>query len=154
LFPQLKIIKVETLKETISKNYVEAFKSGEKVKKNLLGVVKSEITTLEKNINTENLPDAEVIKILNKISKNLKETLSQADNEESKIELSIIESYLPQQMSEQDVRTAIEQIISETGAKSPGEIGKVMGGFNSKFAGKADNKTVSIIAKELLLTKI
>ena len=154
MFPQLKIIKVETLKETISKNYVEAFKSGEKVKKNLLGVVKSEITTLEKNINTENLPDAEVIKILNKISKNLKETLSQADNEESKIELSIIESYLPQQMSEQDVRTAIEQIISETGAKSPGEIGKVMGGFNSKFAGKADNKTVSIIAKELLLTKI
>jgi len=133
---------------------MEAFKSGEKVKKNLLGVVKSEITTLEKNINTENLPDAEVIKILNKISKNLKETLSQADNEESKIELSIIESYLPQQMSEQDVRTAIEQIISETGAKSPGEIGKVMGGFNSKFAGKADNKTVSIIAKELLLTKI
>ena len=133
---------------------MEAFKSGEKVKKNLLGVVKSEITTLEKNINTENLPDAEVIKILNKISKNLKETLSQADNEESKIELSIIESYLPQQMSEQDVRTAIEQIISETGAKSPGEIGKVMGGFNSKFAGKADNKTVSIIAKELLSTKI
>jgi hypothetical protein len=145
---------VETLKQKISADFMEAFKSGEKVKKNLLGVVKSEITTLEKNINTENLPDAEVIKILNKISKNLKETLSQADNEESKIELSIIESYLPQQMSEQDVRTAIEQIISETGAKSPGEIGKVMGGFNSKFAGKADNKTVSIIAKELLLTKI
>jgi len=145
---------VETLKQKISADFMEAFKSGEKVKKNLLGVVKSEITTLEKNINTENLPDAEVIKILNKISKNLKETLSQADNEESKIELSIIESYLPQQMSEQDVRTAIEQIISETGAKSPGEIGKVMGGFNSKFAGKADNKTVSIIAKELLSTKI
>jgi uncharacterized protein YqeY len=144
---------VETLKERISKDYVSAFKSGEKIKKNLLGVVKSEITTIEKNINTENLSDAEVIKILNKISKNLKETLSQSDNEESKIELAIIESYLPTQMSEQEVRTTIEQIISETGAKSPGEIGKVMGGFNSKFAGKADNKLVSTIAKELL-TKI
>ena len=149
-----KNITVETLKEIISKNYVEAFKAGEKVKKNLLGVVKSEITTLEKNINTENLPDAEVIKILNKISKNLKETLSQTDNEESKIELSIIEAYLPQQMSEAELRTVIEQIISETGAKSPGEIGKVMGGFNAKFAGKADNKTVSIITKELLSTKV
>jgi len=150
LFHNKKNIKVETLKETISKNYVEAFKAGEKVKKNLLGVVKSEITTLEKNINTENLPDAEVIKILNKISKNLKETLSQTDNEESKIELSIIDAYLPQQMSEAELRIVIEQIISETGAKSPGEIGKVMGGFNTKFAGKADNKTVSVIAKELL----
>ena len=150
MFHNKKNIKVETLKETISKNYVEAFKAGEKVKKNLLGVVKSEITTLEKNINTENLPDAEVIKILNKISKNLKETLSQTDNEESKIELSIIDAYLPQQMSEAELRIVIEQIISETGAKSPGEIGKVMGGFNTKFAGKADNKTVSVIAKELL----
>lgn len=145
---------MENLKETISKNYLEAFKSGDKVKKNLLGVAKAEITTIEKNINSENLSDAEVIKILNKFSKNLKETLSQVDSEEAKIELSIIESYLPQQMSEAEIRVAIEQIISETGAKTPGEIGKVMGGFNSKFSGKADNKTVSVIAKELLLTKV
>jgi len=141
---------METLKELISKNYLEAFKSGDKIKKNLLGVVKSEITTIEKNINTENLSDADVIKILNKFSKNLKETLAQTEDESSRVELSIIEAYLPTQLTESEIRSVVEQIISETGAKSPGEIGKVMGGFNAKFSGKADNKTVSIIAKELL----
>lgn len=141
---------METLKQRISKDYMEAFKSGEKVKKNLLGVVKSEITTLEKNINEENLPDAEVTKILTKTVKNLKETISQSDNEESRLELTIIESYLPTQMSESEIRTAVELVISETGAASPSEMGKVMGGFNAKFAGKADGKLVSTIVKELL----
>ncbi len=141
---------METLKQKISKDYMDAFKSGDKVKKNLLGVVKSEITTLEKNINSESLPDADVVKILNKTAKNLKETILQSDNEEAKIELNIVETYLPKQMSEVEVRSAIEQIISESGVKSPSEIGKVMGGFNSKFAGKADGKLVSTIAKEML----
>jgi uncharacterized protein len=145
---------VDTLKQKISKDYVDAFKAGDKVKKNLLGVIKAEITTQEKNVNIENLSDADVTKILNKVAKNLKETISQSQSEEAKLELTIVEAYLPKQMSEEEIRTAVGQIIADTGASTPGEMGKVMGGFNAKYAGQADGKLVSTIVKELLLTKV
>ncbi len=144
---------MQTLKQKISSDYVEAFKSGNKIKKNLLSVVKGEITTVEKNTNTAELSDPEVIKILNKTSKNLKETIAASNSEEAKTELTVIESYLPKQMTEAEIKSAIEQVIEEIGAKSPGDMGKVMGAFNVKYNGQADGKTVSGIVKELLTSK-
>lgn len=144
---------METLKQRIAADYVSAFKSGEKVKKNLLGVVKGEITTIEKNTNVEQLSDVDVTKILNKVAKNIKETIAASDNEESRLELSVIELYLPKQMSESEIRAEVAQIIVEIGALSPGDMGKVMSGFSTKFSGKADGKLVSIIVKELLTVK-
>ena len=149
-----KLNNMETLKQKIVADYILAFKSGEKIKKNLLGVIKGEITTIEKNTNVDNLEDAEVIKVLTKISKNTKETLSVSDNEESRTELSVVELYLPKQMSELEIRSEVELIISEIGAKSPAEMGKVMSGFTAKHAGKADGKLVSTIVKELLTVKV
>lgn len=141
---------METLKERISREYVDAFKARNTIKKNLLGVIKAEITTQEKNSNVSDLSDENVLKIIKKVSKNINETLSQADNAESREELVIVEEFLPKQMSEAEVEAEVTKIISETGASSPSDMGKVMGGFNAKFAGKADNKTVSIIVKKLL----
>lgn len=148
---------MENLKERISREYLEAFKSRDNVKKNLLGVVKSEITTQEKNTVVENLADADIVKILNKFSKNLKETIEKSGSEEAKIELSILKGYLPKQMSEDEIRSALKGILTEFGesnSTSAFQIGKLMGVFNSKYAGKADNKTVSNITKELLTTKV
>ena len=65
-------------------------------------------------------------------------------------QVGIIEKYLPQQMSEQEIRIALENIIKETGASSAKDMGKVMGNAQKQFAGKADNKIVSQIVKELL----
>lgn len=144
---------METLKQKISKDYLEAFKNKESLKKNLLGVVKAEITTQEKNVNVSDLSDADVIKILSKVAKNLKETIDKTNNDEAKNELEIVEAYLPKQMSEDEIRSAVSNIISEVGASSPAEMGKVMGSFNSKYSGKADNKLVSTIVKELLTPK-
>lgn len=62
----------------------------------------------------------------------------------------VLEEYLPQQMSEVEVRAAIAEVISETGAKTPAEMGKVMSGFKAKYDGKADGKLVSTIVKEEL----
>jgi uncharacterized protein YqeY len=62
----------------------------------------------------------------------------------------IIEAYLPQQMSEEDIRKVISQIITETGASGMKEMGKVMGAASKQLAGKADNTMVSKIVKELL----
>lgn len=65
-------------------------------------------------------------------------------------QISIIEAYLPKQMSESDIRVALAQIITQVGAKSPADMGKVMGVAAKQFAGKADGKVVSALVKALL----
>jgi len=65
-------------------------------------------------------------------------------------ELKLLEQYLPAQMSEDEVRTLVKQAITETGAKTPAEMGKVMGALMPKTKGKADGGLVSRIVKEEL----
>jgi uncharacterized protein YqeY len=62
----------------------------------------------------------------------------------------VIEAYLPKQMDEAELKAALEQLISETGATSAADMGKVMGAATKKFAGKADGKLISAIVKDLL----
>ena len=65
-------------------------------------------------------------------------------------EIAVIERFLPKQLSADELRTELQQIISDTGASSPADMGKVMGAATKKFAGKADGKTISAMVKELL----
>jgi uncharacterized protein len=62
----------------------------------------------------------------------------------------VIESYLPKMMSEDEVRTALQAIITTVGASSPADMGKVMGVATKQLAGKADGKMISAIVKDLL----
>ena len=62
----------------------------------------------------------------------------------------VIERYLPEQMSAEEVEKALREIIAQTGASSMKDMGKVMGMATKQFAGKADNKTVSEMVKKLL----
>jgi uncharacterized protein len=70
--------------------------------------------------------------------------------EEEEFQLSVIAKYLPEQISESDVRKIISEIISETGAATIKDMGKVMSLATKKLSGKADNKLISSIVKELL----
>ncbi len=65
-------------------------------------------------------------------------------------EIAIIEKYLPKQMSESEIRVALEKIITEVGASSPADMGKVMGVATKQLAGKADGKIISVLVKEML----
>ncbi|HEU4470228.1 MAG TPA: GatB/YqeY domain-containing protein [Flavisolibacter sp.] len=65
-------------------------------------------------------------------------------------EMSVIERFLPKQLSPEELKTELSQIIAETGAASPADMGKVMGVATKKLAGRADGKTVSALVKELL----
>lgn len=65
-------------------------------------------------------------------------------------EVSVIEKYLPQQMSEEELKEEIAVIISETGASGPSDMGKVMGVATKKLAGKSDGKSISAVVKALL----
>jgi hypothetical protein len=68
-------------------------------------------------------------------------------------EIAVIEKFMPQQLSAEELRTELQQIITETGAATPADMGKVMGAATKKLAGRADGKTISATVKELLAGK-
>ncbi len=97
------------------------------------------------------------IKILQKLVKQRKESVeiykqqNREDLAQGEIEeIGVIEKYLPQMMSEEEIKAGIQAIIAQVGAKGPGDLGKVMGTASKNFAGKADNKLVSQLVKDLL----
>ena len=65
-------------------------------------------------------------------------------------EIEVIEKFLPKQLSQDELKEEISKIITESGATSPAEMGKVIGLANKKLAGRADGKTISGVVKELL----
>ncbi len=66
-------------------------------------------------------------------------------------EIAVIEKYLPQQLSEEEVKAKLVEIIERVGAKSPAEIGKIMGVAMKELAGQTDGKVVQTLAKSLLV---
>ncbi|HEY8955175.1 GatB/YqeY domain-containing protein [Chitinophaga sp.] len=103
------------------------------------------------------LSEAEESKLLQKLAKQRKDSLEifRAQNREDlavkeEEELVVIERFLPKQMDEAELRTAITDIIASTGASSPADMGKVMGVATKQLAGKADGKAISALVKELL----
>jgi len=132
-----------TLKEKINADFMTAFKSKNMVAKSILSVVKGEIQTVEKNIGSDNLSDAEVTKILTKTVKSLKETISMANDEKSKLELAIVEVYLPKQMSKEEVTAKVTELVNS----GITQIGAIMKEFATL---PVDKKMVSESIKELI----
>jgi uncharacterized protein YqeY len=120
-----------SLKAKINADYLSAFKNKDVVTKNLLSVIKGELQTLEKNTGVDNISDDEVTKILNKNVKSLKETISLmnegASKELTKKELEILESYLPKQMSEDEIRVKITELIENGEANNIAEVMRIFG---------------------------
>lgn len=130
------------IKEQINKDYMTAFKAKNTVAKNLLSVIKGEIQTVEKNTGVENMSDEDVLKILTKTSKSLKEMVA-GGSEQAKIELEIVEAYLPKQMSKEEVIQKVTEIVN-SGITN---IGAIMKEFAQL---PADRKMVSEVIKELV----
>lgn len=97
------------------------------------------------------------IKLLQKMLKQRRDSLdiyeqqARADLAQKEAEeIAVIEKYLPVQMSEVELRQALQEIIAETGAQSPADMGKVMGAATKKLAGRTDGKAISTTVKALL----
>lgn len=106
---------------------------------------------------SEALSEDTEVKVLQKLAKQRKESaeIYQQQNRDDLYqiemeELAVIEGFLPKQLSREEIESMVKQLISETGAAGPKDMGKVMGLANQKLAGKADGKTISEIAKTLL----
>lgn len=110
----------------------------------------------EKGAQGELSEDAEV-KLLTKAAKQRKDSAEMYEKngrhdlaETEKAELEVINSYLPKQLNEAELKKALLEIIAETGASGPQDIGKVMGVATKRLAGKAEGKLISFHAKNLL----
>lgn len=133
-----------TLKEQITSDLKKAMLNKEVVKRNVLRVVKAEISREEAGIKEFN--DKDIQKVITKIINNLKEI----NNDISLKEIEILSAYIPDQLTKEEIEYAIKGIIVSTGSSSIKDIGRVMKKFNEDYSGKADGKVAGKIARELL----
>jgi uncharacterized protein len=103
------------------------------------------------------IKEEDEIKLLQKLVKQRKDSLEifQQQNrtdlaQKEQEEIEVIEKFLPKQLSSEELKAIIANIIAETGATSPADMGKVMGAATKQLAGKADGKAISAVVKELL----
>lgn len=103
------------------------------------------------------LKEEDEIKLLQKLVKQRKDSLEifQQQNrtdlaKKEQEEIEVIEKFLPTQLSAEELKTIISKIVTDLGASSPADMGKVMGAATKQLAGKADGKTISAVVKELL----
>ena len=133
-----------------------AMKAGEKSElgalRNIIGKVKAKQIDSGKTLTND-----ECIKVVATAAKQLKDSIQQYENggrddlaKSEAFELSIVQRYLPEQMSENDVRTIIQKAIADMGAKSMKDMGKVMGSAMQTVGGEADGSIVQKIVREEL----
>ena len=145
-----------TFKEKIEQDMVAAAKAKDRATLSALRLIKTALHNREIDLKRE-LGEAEFIQVLSTMVKQRKDSIEQfakggradlVEKEES--ELKVIQSFMPAQMSEEDVSREIRQAIAETGAVSVKDMGKVMKVLMPKLTGKADGKAVGEKVKAAL----
>lgn len=144
------------LKDQILNDQKAAMKGGDKPRLATIRLIMAAIKQQEVDSRKE-LSDEDVIAILTKMVKQRRDSVDQytkagrsdlADQETA--EIAIIEQYLPEQLSEEEVASIIDDIISATGATGPQDMGKVMGQLKGKLQGRADMGAASAIVRQKL----
>mgnify|MGYP003290720794 CR=1 FL=1 len=146
------------LEQQIQKDIMEAMKAKDSVRLNAVRSIKSGILLAKTSEGgSKELADQDIIKIIQKLSKQRKEAAEQyvaagrqelAENELA--EASVLDTYLPKQLSEAEVEAKLREIIAEVGASAPSDMGKVMGAATKRLAGLAEGRVISAIVKKLL----
>jgi uncharacterized protein len=144
-----------SLEEKINIEIKQAMLAKEQVKLEALRGIKAEILKLKTS--GESVTEDAEIKALQRMVKQRKESAEIFFNQQRDdlahaeiAQANIIEMYLPKQLSEDEIKNELKQIILETGASAPADFGKVMGAATKRLSGRADGKIISQITKELL----
>lgn len=144
--------------ETISNDIKAAMKARDKVRLETLRNIKKVFLEAKTAPGAnDTLSDADAMKILQKLAKQGKESAAtytaagRSDLAEEEVaQVRVIEEYLPKPLSSEELEAAIKAVISETGAESMKDMGKVMGVASKQLAGKAEGKAISDIVRRLL----
>jgi len=144
------------LREQINEDMKSAMKAREPERLGALRLLLSAVKQREVDERVT-LDDAGVIAVVEKMIKQRKDSIAQYEKaarqdlaDKEKYEISVIEGYLPKQMSAEEVEAAVAEAIAQAGAKSPADMGKVMGVLKPKLAGRADMGKVSALVKARL----
>jgi uncharacterized protein len=149
-----------SLKEKIDLDLKNSMKSGDKTRLNAIRSIRASLLEKEVSIRVAGkgvLSDEQEIEVLVSLAKKRRDAIEQftAGNRPDLAatelaELTVIEEYLPEPVSDDDVRAVVEDIVAKTGATSMKDIGKVMGQAMKALKGKADGTKVQEIVKSLL----
>jgi uncharacterized protein YqeY len=145
-----------SLSERLNNDMKQAMKNQDKFKLSVIRMVRSAIKNVEIDQRRE-LNDNEVLDILNRELKQRKDSLQEFEKAgrddlavNLKTEISIIAEYLPEQLTEEEIKTIVQMTIDEVGASSKADMGKVMGALMPKVKGRADGKLVNQTVQQLL----
>ena len=144
--------------DIISNDIKEAMKAKDKVALDTLRNIKKVLLEAKTAPGAnDTVSDDTAIKLIQKLVKQGKESaeLYSSQNRpelaaEELAQVAVMEKYLPKQMSEEEVATVLKEIIAQTGAAGPQDMGKVMGVATKQLAGKAEGRVISAIVKQLL----
>jgi len=144
------------LKEELLKELKIAMQTKDMIKKDTITMLRAAILQIEKDTQKE-LSEDDMLAIVAKEVKKRRESLPEYEKagrqdivDNLNKEIAILEVYMPEQLSEEDIRKIVLETIAEVGATSPKDMGKVMQGVRAKTAAQADGKVVSQIVKEEL----
>ena len=144
------------LKSKLQQDLKIAMKEKDTFKRDTIRFLMSAIKQVEVDTRKE-LSDEDIVKIIQKSVKQREEAAKQYKEggredlyEKETKEAELLKTYLPKQLSDEELRAELEQIIQEVGVTSMKEMGKVMGVATKKLAGKADGKRINQMVKELL----
>ncbi|MCJ8210153.1 GatB/YqeY domain-containing protein [Mucilaginibacter sp. RS28] len=144
-----------SLSTQIDQDIKQAMLARDQVKLRGLRGIKSALLLL--NTSGQEVNEAEELKLLQKLVKQRKESAeiykNQGREDLAEVELeevSVIELYLPKQLSREEIEVVVKKVIEATGANSKADMGKVMSAVNKELAGKAEGKTISEVVKQLL----
>lgn len=144
------------LKEKLLEDLKNCMKEKNVVRKNVIQMVRAAILQVEKDKHIT-LEDEQIIDIIAKESKKRKDSLTDYEKSgredlinEIKEEIAILAEYLPKQLSIEEVETIVKAVISEVGATSMKDMGKVMKSAKEKIGAASDGKTINEVVKKLL----
>lgn len=146
-----------SLKEKLLQDMKDAMKNKETVRKNTIQLVRSGVLQIEKDKKIV-LDDSGVIDVIAKELKKRRDSLPDFEKsgrmdliENLNEEIKVLLGYLPEQLSPDEIKQIVQDVLNETGASTIKDMGKVMAAVGAKVKGRADNKAVSGFVKELLM---
>jgi uncharacterized protein YqeY len=145
-----------SIKVQLNESMKDAMRSGDEVRKRTVRMALAAVKQVEVDKRVE-LDDAAVMGLLQKEIKNRREAIEEAKKanrpdliEENEAEIKVLQAFLPEAMPADELRALVQAAITETGAASPSDMGKVMKVAIAKVAGRAPNDMVSATVRELL----
>ncbi|SEN04375.1 GatB/YqeY domain-containing protein [Lihuaxuella thermophila] len=145
-----------SLLEQLDQDMKSALKNKEKTKLSTIRMLRASIKKVEID-KKRPLNDDEVLEVIGREIKQRRDSLSEYEKagredlaQKEREEIEILETYLPEQLSEEELRSLVRQVIQEVGASSKADMGKVMGAIMPKVKGRADGRLVNRLVQETL----